>query len=438
MKNEDLLYVAALLHDIGKLIERAKNGNWRDEANKYVQRKEASQNHAHRRYSAAFINEFRSKKDIFTDSVEELILHHHNDIPSEVEYYLSIDQRGFLQKLIRIADDLASAERAEDEKLEPGKYYKANLEIPFNDIQITLNSNSFSKDFKLDKKYYYKKSTLRIDEKDQFPITDTESEDNRYNELLNNFLKEFQNIEDYESLLSLMEKYLVHIPAQSPFEINGKQFLYKPDINLYDHSRVVAAIAIILYEEFLKGSYKGKENKILTSSYKNELNNPAILICGNVNGIQDFIFDVRSKKAAKNLKGRSYFVQILTDITAKYIIDRFELKTANILYNGGGNFFILAPNFRKADLGEIKDKIASSLINTGLYLSIGYSEVNFDDFKNFGKVFDSAVKASNAEKKKRFKNLTFEKVFEPFQQKIRGEEDYFELTEALQKANNYF
>jgi CRISPR-associated protein Csm1 len=438
MNDRNNIYISALLHDIGKFIERSKNKEWSDIAFKYVEIKEASSNYAHRRFSAAFVNKFKDKKDFLSDSVESLVLHHHNDNPAQVENYLSIDQRGVYQKIIRIADDLASAERSEDDTLEPGKYYKANLEIPFNDIKITLKGDSSSKEFKLDKKYYYLKSTLRLDDDKQFPVKNTENEDNAYKEMLNQFLHEFNNIEDEDALLSLMEKFLVHIPAQSPFEVNGRQFLYKPDINLYDHSRVVAAIAIVLYEEFIKGLYKGKDKQILSSSYISELSNPAVLVCGNVNGIQDFIFNVKSKRAAKNLKGRSYFIQILTDIAAKFIIDRFELKTANLLYNGGGNFFILAPNFRIKDLDEIREKISKAIIDTGLFLSIGYSEVTFEDFKNFGKVFDSAVKASNEDKKRKFHKLKFEEIFNPIQQKIRGEEEYFELTETLQKSKNYF
>jgi CRISPR/Cas system-associated protein Cas10 (large subunit of type III CRISPR-Cas system) len=163
MNDKNNLYLGALLHDIGKFIERAKDDFWRTEANKYVQNKEASDNYAHRRYSAAFVSKYKNKKDFLSDSIESLVLHHHNDNPALVENYLSIDQRGILQKIIRIADDLASAERSEDDTLEPGKYYKANLEIPFNDIRITLKGDYSSKELILDKKYYYQKSIRELD-----------------------------------------------------------------------------------------------------------------------------------------------------------------------------------------------------------------------------------------------------------------------------------
>jgi CRISPR-associated protein Csm1 len=322
--------------------------------------------------------------------------------------------------------------------LEPGKYFKANLECPFNDIRITLKDDKNKIEYKLNKKYYYEKTALRIDKEGQYPISIYESDGKEYEYLVMNFVEEFKNVENENSLLSLMEKYLIHIPAQSPIEIEGKEYLYKPDINLYDHSRVVASIAVALYEEYKNGSYKGKDKQILSKAYKTELGNPAILICGNVNGIQDFIFNVRSKKAAKNLKGRSYFVQILSDIVSKYIIETFGLKEANILYNGGGNFFILAPNYQKEHLDEIQQKIAKDLIDTGLYLSIGFTEVTFSDFSNFGDAFDRAVKSSNQVKKKKFKGFDYKNLFDPFPQIVRGATKYEVLTEELQKTTNYY
>jgi CRISPR-associated protein Csm1 len=438
MKEIDSLYIACLLHDIGKFIERAKLTDWQEDVKVYIQNKESSKNHAHRRYSALFVKKFKEGKKFFNESVEELILHHHNDNRNEVDNYLSIDDRGVRQKIIRIADDLASSERKEDETLEPGKYFKANLESAFNDIRISLKDDDKKIEYKLDKKYYYEKTALRIDKEGQFPIPYIESDGKVYESLVNNFIDEFKNVENEKSLLALMEKYLIHIPAQSPIDINGKEYLYKPDINLYDHSRVVAAIAVVIFDEYKNGSYKGKDKQILSKDYKNELENPAILICGNVNSIQDFIFNVKSKKAAKNLKGRSYFVQMLTDIVAKYIVKIFELKEANVLYNGGGNFFIIAPNYRKKYLNEIQQKIAKELIDIGLYLSIGFTEVTFNDFKNFGGAFDKAVKSSNVAKKEKFKGLDYKNLFDPFPQIVRGATKYEVLTEELQNTNNYY
>lgn len=443
MTDKDKLYLASLLHDVGKFIERAKNSEIRDEAYKYVRMRQSSAGYAHRRYSALFIEKYLSQKEFIKEnagSIEDLVLHHHSDDPREVDKYLSTDDRGLLQKIIRIADDLASSEREVDESLDPEKYYLVNLESPFNDIVIKNNEKVTQLDS--NKKYLYPYE-LAIIRDNQFPVIDKINAGNKYPELVKRFLDEVINIDNDTALLSLMEKYLVQVPAQTPTEFNGKKHLYKPDLNLFDHSRTVAAIAVTLLEEFYNGSYKDFKEKVVTKDQGyikqlEEISAPAILICGNVNGIQDFIFDVKASRAAKSLKGRSYFIQLLTEVIAKYIVDKFNLKEPNVLYNGGGNFFILAPNYRKKDLGEIQKTIALNLNKTKLYLSIGSTEVKFSDFKDFGIVFDRAVKSSNETKKQKFKNVGIEEVFNPFPQLLKSEGGFDKLADTLQKSTNFY
>jgi len=441
MEEKDKIYLAALLHDIGKFIERAKNKNWQNDKKKYERRKDVSSGYAHRRYSALFVEEHLNLESYSQDdlnSISELALHHHDDNKKEVEEYISIDNRGPLQKIIRIADDLASSERKKDETLEPVSYYLANIESPFNDI--TIKDEQGNEKNKANKEYL-PTTKLSLDKFCQFPIKEKEAAENQYIKLVPEFLEEVKNIESEDALLSLMEKYLINVPAQSPKEFNNEKHLYKADINLYDHSRAVAAIAVVLYEEYLNGSYKKKDKEICSKEYKallESFSKPAILVCGNVNGIQDFIFDVKSKRAAKSLKGRSYFVQLLTEVVSKYIIDKWGLKEANILYNGGGNFFILAPNFRKEDIKQVQKDIALNLINTKLYLSLGATEVSFDDFENFGNAFILAVEASNKAKKEKYKGMKKEDVFEPFPQILKGESKFDELAVTLQKPTTHY
>ncbi|MBL1215634.1 MAG: type III-A CRISPR-associated protein Cas10/Csm1 [Ignavibacteriae bacterium] len=438
MADKDKVYISALLHDIGKFIERQKNTEWQNDAKKYLHTKEASKEYAHRRYSALFIEKYLNNKQFVNNNANailDLVLHHHNDNPKEVENYLSIDQRGVLQKIIRIADDLASSERQKDEQLKPVDYFLANLESPFNDINFERISNS-----ELERnKAYIETTSIHTEREGHFPVKKETAEENLYPKLVNSFLAEIENIETEDGLLSLMEKHLSHVPAQSPKKINNQDYLYKADINLFDHSRTAAAIAVCLFEEYLNGAYKGKEREICSNDYKNNLTTkPAMLICGNVNGIQDFIFNVKSKRAAKSLKGRSYFIQILSKVISKYIVEQFELKEANILYNGGGNFFILAPNYRKNSINKLQTEIAEVLKETNLYLSLGFTEVDFNEFEKFGNVFDRAVKRTNVSKKQKFKDLQKENIFEPFPQKLKGESKYDQLAEDLQLANSIY
>lgn len=62
------------------------------------------------------------------------------------------------------------------------------------------------------------------------------------------------------------------------------------------------------------------------------------LLKGDISGIQEFIFNVPGKGASRNLKGRSFFIQALTEIAEKYFEDIIGGK--EVLYNGGGNLFV--------------------------------------------------------------------------------------------------
>ncbi len=81
--------------------------------------------------------------------------------------------------------------------------------------------------------------------------------------------------------------------------------------------------------------------------------NPYVLIKGDISGIQDFIYHtsdsssgqpVEGKNKAKRLRGRSFYISLLTDTIADVVIHRMGLQESNILYSGGGHFSILAPN----------------------------------------------------------------------------------------------
>lgn len=68
-----------------------------------------------------------------------------------------------------------------------------------------------------------------------------------------------------------------------------------------------------------------------------------ILIGGDIPGIQDFISTITSRGAAKGLRGRSLFIQLLGDAVVRRVVDELGLAPANVVYAAGGNFMVLAP-----------------------------------------------------------------------------------------------
>ncbi len=68
-----------------------------------------------------------------------------------------------------------------------------------------------------------------------------------------------------------------------------------------------------------------------------------LLIGGDIPGIQQAIYTITARGAARGLRGRSLFIQLLGDALTQRILDELKLYPANRIYAAGGNFMLLAP-----------------------------------------------------------------------------------------------
>lgn len=94
------------------------------------------------------------------------------------------------------------------------------------------------------------------------------------------------------------------------------------DVSRYNHARSVAAVAACL-------SVSGDGD--------------FALIGGGINGIQQFLYTLASDGAAKSLRARSFYIQLLNEAIARHVLRQIGLPITNLLYAGGGTFQILAP-----------------------------------------------------------------------------------------------
>ncbi len=169
-----------------------------------------------------------------------------------------------------------------------------------------------------------------------------------------NDLQKIKHIADFRtffsSFYSICEKYLTYISSAS----------YKtvPDISLFDHSKMVAALWICIEE--------------------GDKDNECLMIKGDISGIQKFIYNEleMTENVAKVLRGRSFFVRILSDAVANYIMRKLDLWEANVFFNNGGHFVMIAPNNmqNRERLVEIERTINLQLFKacgTNLQLVIG-------------------------------------------------------------------
>jgi len=421
----DSFYLGALLHDVGKFIQRSRLTAWTRAARVYVSR--AGRSHAHKRYSAAFLKLFRDQgwlAEANIEHIERYVLHHH---AAWDRGYTDLCRKNVPIKLIRIADIWASKERIKVDFLQPVSYSRARLQSIFSSIRLTDKTGD---DYVPDLEYH-DLTPLSMEPEALFPAGQSPRfPQQAYRPIIDQFKESFGKIRHQQELLPLLWKYFNTVPAQTPNRKQG-QLLDRPDINLFDHSRVTAAIALCLYDEWQHGSWQGEDREII--SYKpggqeqTNLCAPCILIAGDVSGIQKFIFNVPSKKAAKTLKARSFYVQLFTDVCARNVLDFLKLKPANLLYNGGGRFYILAPKYREPQLDDCRKEVMQSLLNRDfiddeLYLSLASVDVASEDFMSkFGQKWADVNKLLEDAKLQKFRQLGCEEVFKPKTQRSAGE-----------------
>ncbi|MCX7858028.1 MAG: type III-A CRISPR-associated protein Cas10/Csm1 [Deltaproteobacteria bacterium] len=400
----ETVIISALLHDIGKFYQRSgqkleqEDEFWVSECCKKIKTSYGDRySYKHAVYSGKFVRQYL--KDY--EDAEIITMYHH--LPENV----SDPTNRYLTKLIALADWLSSGERRDRElDEEVGDPYKEPLISIFS--TISLNG-------KKPQEYYVPVAPLDATLESNFPVSDkldAVSEifqsKKSYRFLWNEFTSEFQNItpiDSIEQLLFVLEKYTICIPSATYKE--------RPDLSLFHHSKSAAAIAACLYR---LGISEEKVDQIMDAMRRGEIDSdlmkhPAFLfVAGDISGIQDFIYSVTSEKALKGLRGRSFYIQLLSEIIARRILSEFNMPAPNLIYLGGGHFYILLPfidTFTK-QLLEIEkevDKVLLKSHNGKLSAVIGYVEVRWCDFMDFRTSWDQVAHINAKKKKRKFSSL---------------------------------
>ncbi|MFW6025306.1 MAG: type III-A CRISPR-associated protein Cas10/Csm1 [Candidatus Woesearchaeota archaeon] len=277
-----------------------------------------------------------------------------------------------------------------------------------NSLQLkSIFTEIFKSDNNINDDYLY--PIEKLDLNNIFPQEKDKLADKNVNNLLDSFLTELDNIDKEEQLYFLLEKYFWSIPGLSS----------KSDISMFDYSKTKAAIALSLYDQY-------QAKKIIEDDLDkiNKVNeNQFILINGDLSGIQDFIFNIPSKKASKSLKGRSMYLNLLLDAIVEYIIEQLNLKKANILYNGGGNFYILAPESKKEEIKNIRKDISKKLLSAhqgDLYLALENISFSPKEFENFTELWAKVKTKVESQKHNKWNEIGLEdnfiKIFGPLDQ----------------------
>ena len=212
------------------------------------------------------------------------------------------------------------------------------------------------------------------------------------------------------SLLNLLERYSWCIPAGVQNDC--------ADISLYHHSRMSAALATCLITRD-----QIEIEKMVR--FSNNFDEPVVLLVGgDFSGVQDFIYTITSRGATSALRGRSMYLQLLTDIVTRYILTEIGLPLTNIIYVGGGYFYFLAPISARPMIDEAQEYISRVLLHHhqgGLYLAIAQESLYLNQFqgKKLTKKWKNLTQALQLQKQRRFSELGVDMthlLFDPLEQ----------------------
>ncbi len=384
MKQQNHLPLAALLHDIGKFRQRATG--------RYT---------SHQEHSYAFVTEdFGEFFSTCDDTFKNAILHHHHRNPTQLQH--------LTEKQVILADRLSASER-EDEERETEDFVASPLASIMSRLKCA------------EKEHRYKLTKLNFERDTVIPQETVEVDENDYADLWKKFKKEFSKATEgktyepahYQTIVALLHKFTSRIPSGQS-EDNPDS-----DISLYDHLRTTAAIAACIGHELTDET----EVDALLANPNDSDQKICALIKGDISGIQNFLYHIQSDGASNQLRGRSFYLQLLTEAITHWVLKQFDLPITNLLLASGGHFYILAPySSTKNELNKIRKQVSEKLweLHTNeLYCILDYADVKISDFttqkfdNKWGEVSDNVNKLklkkwAEMEAKDMFQNL-----FEP-------------------------
>ncbi|MHA1284851.1 MAG: type III-A CRISPR-associated protein Cas10/Csm1 [Promethearchaeota archaeon] len=394
-----LISKMALLHDIGKFIQRcSSNPNQK----------------THQEFGYDCLERLNFKKE-----VSNACLYHHSRISNKKkESLISIQGETFKKNLDKFqknlisivweADQLSSGERVDEEQLD--FFSQRPLRSIFSLISSTEDSKIKELDlFNKDLRYVpYRPLFIGSEFHFFFPKEISSEHLGLQKKLLNPLYDFFNNDivkENINIILKFLENYLTFIPSKTTKEGS--------DISLFDHLKTTAMIAHCLYM-YCFSKYNDFENIDLNINKLKTLRKEPIylLIGGDLSGIQSFISNVSSYKALRMLRAKSLYLDLLMHDIVSEILNRLKLSRVHLLFCSGGHFFIIAPNTNEniQKLNSIRIELLTYLfknLNAKIFVSLDWVELNGEVFikKEIDKYWEILSQKLNKNKKQKFKEL---------------------------------
>ncbi len=367
------LVLASLLHDVGKIKQRASGGN-----------------QSHAEIGRKFVEELSNIPGNVKEVIAELVGNHHNDAYSGINLTLL--------NYLKIADRKSAGHDRKDRDKEYMNENEQYMKNPFGSISKEELNEIRGCDAKA-RDIDGIEGILPLVNLSKFPEEffnwpdETNSTISRNKKLTNprgylgqlwnnleHDLKELKfyggNWKQYiNNVLTILEEYTRFVPSAYYYSY--------PTVSLYDHLKLTAALSLCLYRN-------------------GDRDQSFLLIGAEFQGIQNYIFrklksEGSDEGMARRLRGRSFSVYLLTELVSLHILRELDLYRFNIVSTVGGKFWIIAPYSieNEQKLAKLRNDIETYFLkeHRGLGIALAWNKFSIEDLleedegKKLGKEF---------------------------------------------------
>jgi len=315
---EEALIIGSLLHDIGKVYNRVDI------------------NKSHQEHGADFINNNVNINNDLKNLIFNLVKYHHQDI-DQLPAQLKNDDRFLdLLKILKEADKKsAEHEREETKDKNIIKFMKKIFLEIFKDKLKNLEDS------------YIIPTTLedfmnRVDKNDELIYNFSGNVTKEYEQIIKKIEEYFKELDFFDINLNRWKINTLNSILMSTTRFVPAAYYYSdPNVPLYDHLKMTAALSLILYRQ------RNKDKKRF------------LLIYGDIIGVQKYIFKYFKSSSADNrstkrIRGRSVMIKIVNDSIINYILDKLNLYQFNVLFDSSDKFFIIA-DYSEENINKLED-----------------------------------------------------------------------------------
>ena len=346
-----VLALGALLHDLGKVVRRAGGGR-----------------ETHSAQGAAFLSPFCHASEDGRQILQCIKYHHGKELSGA---NLPTDALAYV---VYEADNIAAGldRRDKEEKENWGFESTSSLENVCNRLEKPREDSLFPDS-------YFSLKKLDAKEAPNYPVENGESLGTKgaYGAIVDSLKANFQRKapQDMEpnELLRILEDTMVYVPSSTAMQ-------EVCDISLYDHVKMTAAIAGAMMRYMRSHGIADYKTFCFTEGKAHRQDETMLFVSGDFSGIQKFIYRVPTKGAMRMLRGRSFYLQMVLENAIDDLLDQLGLSRANLIYSGGGHFYMLVDHSEETKeilrkgFEEINRKLLS-LYGTALYLAAGWVPV---------------------------------------------------------------